>query len=373
MIADTTAQADELTSKASTEVAAYQDSVATSVLTPSVGLSVESPTAGWRVNGRYLVDVVSAASPDIVATASPRWTEVRHAGTAGARYKPGNFGVAVNGSTSYTPDYLSLGVNGQLIEDLDDKNLTLTEGYGYGHDTIGRTGTPFSVFSRTFDYHAFSLGLSRVVNPSLVLSAGGDFIIERGDQSKPYRYIPIFTPDLAARIPRGASPGAVATLRMQARPLEQLPLARERGAISGRLAWRIGRTTLRLDERLYADTWALWATTTDGRVLVDVSRRVTLWPHLRMHVQSGVSFWRRAYSAPSIEALPALRTGDRELGPLLNLGTGGGIRIALGKAGAVDDFVWATTLDGGWTRFADALYVTHRFSAIVATSLEVVF
>src|SRR5438128_1952721 len=54
---------------ASLEIGAYQDSNATSVLTPSVAARVENPTAGWGVNGRYLVDVVTAASPDIVATA----------------------------------------------------------------------------------------------------------------------------------------------------------------------------------------------------------------------------------------------------------------------------------------------------------------
>ncbi len=39
--------------------------------------------AGWSVDGRYLVDVVSAASVDIVSTASRRWEEVRHAGSLG--------------------------------------------------------------------------------------------------------------------------------------------------------------------------------------------------------------------------------------------------------------------------------------------------
>ena len=37
-----------------TEIGAYQDSVAVSVLTPSVGATVESPTAGWGANALYL-------------------------------------------------------------------------------------------------------------------------------------------------------------------------------------------------------------------------------------------------------------------------------------------------------------------------------
>ncbi len=362
-----------LTARISGQMAAYQDSTATTVFTPSVGASVENPTSGWGINGRYLVDMVSAASPDIVATASPRWEEVRHAGNLGAKYKPGNFGVSAYGSASYTPDYLSLGGGGQLTQDLDEKNLTLVEGYGYGRDTIGRTGTPFSVFSRELEYHAFSLGVSRVVNPALVLALFGDAVLESGDQSKPYRYIPMFAPDAAARVTRGASPDDVAALRINARPLEQLPLSRQRWAATGRLAWRFTGSTLRLEERGYTDSWGMLASTTDARYLVDVGDRVILWPHVRVHFQNGVDFWKRAYTANGPNDLPAFRTGDRELGPLRNLGLGAGTRIALGKAGRVDDWLLTASVDGTWTSFADALYVKERFSIIGVVGLEVTF
>ncbi|MDB4934507.1 MAG: hypothetical protein JWP87_1479 [Labilithrix sp.] len=362
-----------ITARASIDVGGYADSTATTVLTPSLSGTVESPTAGWAINGRYLVDVVSAASPDIVSTASPHWNEVRHAGNLGFRYKPKTFGVAANASTSYTPDYLSLSAGAQLTQELDDKNLTLVEGYGYGRDTIGRTGTPFSVFSHELEYHSISLGASRVVNQGLVIGLFGDAVLERGDQSKPYRYIPIFTPDVAATIPAGASASLVASSRMQARPLEQLPLERDRFAVTARLAWRGDSTTLRFEERGYTDSWGLRASTTDARYFIDLGRRVMIWPHGRFHVQNGVDFWKRAYSATSVHDLPALRTGDRELGPLFTAGGGGGLRIALGNAGALDDVAFTTTLDGFYTAFSDAIYVKERFSALVTTGLEVRF
>jgi hypothetical protein len=373
----TTVRADEgpspVTTRASTEVGAYQDSAAVSVLTPSVGVTVESPTAGWGASGRYLVDVVTAASPDIVATASPRWTEVRHAGTFGVKYKPGTFGVAVSGATSYTPDYLAISGSALLTQELDDKNLTLSAGYGYGHDTIGRTGTPFSVFSHALGYHTLTAGFARVLNPSAVFALSSDVILESGDQSKPYRYVPIFAPEVARTIPRGASVADVAALRINGRPLEQLPLSRERFALTGRLAWRFEGSTLRLEERLYRDTWALMASTTDARWLIDVTDRLTLWPHLHMHVQSGVSFWQRAYSAPDAQHLPTLRTGDRELSPLTNTGLGAGARVALGKPGALQDWVLTSSLDGTWTRFTDAIYIDARFSVVGVIGLEVAF
>jgi hypothetical protein len=366
-------QGANITARASADVGGYLDSTATSVLTPSIAATVESPTAGWGINGRYLVDMVSAASPDIVSTASPNWREIRHAGSLGARYKPGNYGIAANASTSYTPDYLSLSAGAQLTQDLDEKNLTLVEGYGYGHDTIGRTGTPFSVYSHKLDYHSLSLGASRVINTGLVLGLFGDAVFESGDQSKPYRYVPIFTPDVAAKIPAGASATSIASTRLQARPLEQLPLDRQRFALTGRLAWRGESTTLRFEERGYRDSWGLLASTTDARYFIDASRRFTIWPHARFHVQNGTDFWKRAYSATSVHDLPALRTGDRELGPLFTVGGGGGMRIALGGSGSLDDLVWTTTLDGFYTSFSDAIYVTTRYSALLTTGMEVTF
>lgn len=367
------ALAEGVNTRATSEVAGYTDSVGVSVLTPSIGATVDDPSAGWGANGRYLVDIVSAASPDIVATASPRWTEVRQAGNLGGRYKPSWFGVAGGAFGSYTNDYLALGGNVQLSQDLDDKNLTLIQGYSYGHDTIGRTGTPFSVFSRELTTHAATLGLSRVVSSSLVIGVYGDAIFELGNQSKPYRYVPMFAPEIAAIVPRGATAFSVADARITAKPIEQLPLSRERFALTGRLGWRTDRTTVRLDQRLYADTWALMATTTDFRWFVDLGQRTTIWPHLRVHVQKGVDFWRRTYVATSIHDIPMWRTGDRELGPLSNFGAGAGIRVALGRSSAKDDVALQLTGDGTWTTFTDALYVKNRFSGLAAAAVEVAF
>ena len=361
------------TIRAGAEVAAYRDSVGVSVLTPSVHASVESPIVGYAVNAQYLVDTVSAASPDVVSTASRNWVEVRQGGNLGVKYKPGDFGVAVGANTSYSNDYLALGANATLFQDLDEKNISLVTGYSYGHDTIGRTGTPFSVFSRTLDTHSVTAGLTRTINPSTALGFTLDAIFENGDQSKPYRYIPLFTAAAAATIGRGASPDAVAAARSGARPLEALPLSRQRWAATGHLAMRLTSSTLRLDERVYVDSWGTRASTTDAKLIVDTTRRLALWPHVRVNIQNAVSFWQRAYVSNGIGDIPAVRTGDRELGSLSTLGLGAGARVSLGHSGAVDNLVLLTTVDGSYTSFADALYVKERYTVLVATGLEAAF
>src|SRR5262249_53093577 len=148
--------------------------------------------------------------------------------------------------------------------------------------------------------------------------------------SKPYRYVPLFAP--GTDVPKGAPVDLVNKVRLSYRPLEQLPTSRDRFALSGRIAHRFDATTMRADERLYADTWALFATTTDVRVISDLSSRVQLGPHLRFHAQKAVNFWQRAYVVQLGFDFPALRTGDRELGPLYGITAGGSIHFGLGPS-----------------------------------------
>src|SRR6185437_10826448 len=155
-----------------------------------------------------------------------------------------------------------------------------------------------------------------------------------GDQSKPYRYVPMFSQSVAAQIQKGESIDQVNQLRLPERPLEQLPLSRRRLAVTARYAHRFDGSTVRLEERVYDDSWGLFASSSDARWIFDLGSRFALWPHARFHVQNAVSFWQRAYvsgPAPGWD-LPEYRTGDRELGPLWTVTGGGGLYFYIGGA-----------------------------------------
>jgi hypothetical protein len=344
------------------ELAAYTDSDHVDVVTPSLSLDLANATQGWSAHADYLVDAVSAASVDIVSSASRHWTETRQAGGAQATFKPGDLGVGAAGSFSSEPDYLAWATGGTVTLDLDQKNLTLLAGYGYGHDTIGRSGTPFSVFSRSLTRNAFNGAVTIVMDPATIVVIGGDLILERGDQSKPYRYVPLFTPGVAAGIAPGTSIDDVNRLRLQERPLEQLPLARNRYSAWGRYLHRYAHATLRLEERLYTDTWGLHASSSDARFMIDRGDRWLLASHVRFHAQSPVSFWQRAYTLTDA-GIPALRTGDRELGPLWSATGGIGVRW---KGGRPRPTGWSIggDLDVTWTSFLDDLYIGSRLAGI---------
>ncbi|MDP9037440.1 MAG: DUF3570 domain-containing protein [Myxococcota bacterium] len=367
---------DTATEHAVVELAGYTDSDHVTVVTPSVSVGVEN-VAGASLTGTYLVDVVSAASADIVSSASRRWEEVRQAGTLSAQYKPHDFGVAVGTSVSSEPDYLSYGAYAIVIEDFDQKNWTLTLGYGFSHDTAGRCGagdacTSFSVFSRELQRGSFTGGIDWVVNRTSLASITADVILESGDQSKPYRYVPLFAPRVAPMVTKGASIDTVNSLRLPERPLEQLPLSRQRYALTGRYAHRYDKSTLRLEERVYDDSWGLTASSTDAKWILDLGKRFAIWPHGRFHVQSPVGFWQRAYVSGLAMGwdLPQYRTGDRELGPLWTAEGGLGIRWFLGSE--ADPHTWQVGLHGdvAYTSFLDDLYLTTRIAAFGALTLE---
>jgi hypothetical protein len=369
---------DTATKRAGLEFAGYNDSDHVSVVTPSVTAGIEN-VSGASLNASYLVDVVSAASADIVSTASRRWEEVRQAGTLAAQYKPHDFGVGVGGSVSSEPDYLSYGFYAMVVKDFAEKNWTANFGYGYSHDTAGRCGTgdtctPFSVFGRDLQRGSFNAGVSWVVDRATLASMSMDLIIENGDQSKPYRYIPMFSPDVAQLVPKGASIGAVNSHRLPERPLEQLPLERHRFALSWRYAHRFEDSTVRLEERFYDDDWGLIASTSDARWIFDIGKRFALWPHARFHAQTAVSFWQLAYVSNQGNGtgwdLPLYRTGDRELGPLWTAEGGGGLRWYLGGDKDPRSLQLGATADGMYTAFTDDLYLTSRTGIIAALTLE---
>ena len=358
-----------LTLRGGLEVASYNDSTNVDVFSPTLFLSAENPTAGWRVGGSYTVDVVTNASPDIVATATRRFDEVRNAGSLSAEVKLGPARVGLDGGVSIEPDYFARTVGASVSADLVNKQVTPTLSYHLSFDTLGRAHTPYDVFSRSILTHAIDVGVSVVQSPTTILVFGASAELQSGDTSKPYRHVPMFSESVAPQIPRGATPSLVGGVRLNLDPFEQLPDNRQRFALLGRWAHRFEASTLRADERVYVDSWGLKASTTDARLLLDLNKSIRVGPHARFNIQGPVDFWQRAYVATQSSegwTLPKYRAGDRELGPLMGVTLGGTARFALSDIFAVN-----VQVDGVYTQFLDAIYVYDRLGLFTATTLEI--
>ena len=374
-VAETHAAASATVVRMSAELSGYGDTDAVYVASPTISLGVADELTGWSVNARYLVDAVSAASVDVVSSASNKWTELRHVGSGAATFKAGSVGVSLSGGVSHEPDYLSLSGGGSLSFELMEKNFTPFVGVSYGHDDVGRSSEP-KQWWRTLQKLGGQTGATFVVSRSTIASVAFDAIFERGYLGKPYRYVPLFGPGAGLRVPVGASVDEVNRLRLDQRPADAVPDARDRFAVTARIAHRLQDATFRIDQRIYRDSWGALASTTDTRYALDLGPRVLLWPHLRLHAQQGVSFWQRAYEASASPegglGVPRFRTGDRELGPLVTATFGFGFRWRLSGDGP-GPWVWFFQADGILTRYSDALYITERRGVFSATGIEVEF
>jgi hypothetical protein len=365
------------------DFSAYTDTTNVHVVTPGINASIVSPTAGWNVGGSYLLDVVTAASPDIVSMASRRFREQRHAGSLNGGGKIGSVGVAGSGNVSREPDYLS--TTGGITSNVElwNKQIVPRIGYALTYDRIGIRDTPYAQFERNLTTHEMEAGCTFVLSPTTVLVTGMTAQIERGEQSKLYRFVPLFDPDTAARIPAGATIDLVNgaddngnPIRLPFRARELLPRSRDRFAVAARLVHRAGNATLRIEERLYADTWDVKATTTDARYLVDLGDRLRVWPHVRLHAQTGASFYQLAYAAGvdidgRAVSLVKYRTGDRELSPMVTGTIGGGARIALTNDRAEVRYAIVLVGDLMYSRYFQSLFIMSRTAVYGTIGFEV--
>jgi tetratricopeptide (TPR) repeat protein len=365
------------------DLSGYTDTNSVAVYTPGINASLVSPTAGWNVGGNFLVDAVSAASPDIVSSASPPFEEFRYAYGLTGGYKPGLYGAQASVSSSSSPDYVSYTGGIRLTADLNEKLITPTIGYSYSYDRIGRGPNnylnDFNPLKGYIHNHELEAGVTFVLSPTSVLLIGGTFSMERGDGSQPYRYIPTFDPEFVAPfVPVGATVDLVNRTRLPVKPLEQLPTERDRFAVGARYNRRIGNSsTLRIEQRFYYDTWGMKATSTDSRYMVDLSRHLRVWPHLRIHGQTDTNFYNLAYSAildPSGQiVVPLYRTGDRELSQLITTTLGGGARLGLGEPEGEVRYGLTFVADLMYTRYLKTLYVTSRTAVYGSIGFDVEF
>jgi hypothetical protein len=359
------------------ESSGYTDSTNVHVFSPAVNASVVSPTAGWNIGGSYLIDFVTAASPDIVSMASRSYKEARHAVALGGGYKIGTVGLNANTNVSSEPDYLSMTGGGALSIELNDKLVTPRIGYNFTRDRIGIRNTPFKQFERNLTTNEFEAGITFVLSPTTLLVTGVTAQLERGENSKLYRYVPMFAPDIAPRVSPGESIAAVNANRLPVRARELLPRERDRFSAGARINHRFTSGTLRVEERLYNDSWGIKASTTDAKYYHDLGDHLRVWPHLRLHAQTGASFYRLAYPAAinddgSLD-LFQFRTGDRELAPMMTVTAGGGTRIALTTEKASVEYAIILAGEVMYSRYFKSLYINARTAVYGTLGFEAEF
>ncbi len=244
----------------------------TRVIVPEARVDLAAPN-GVRMNAEYLVDVISSASIGQGVTEDGVLTELRHGLGLGVGKElevsdDAQLDLALRGTYSTEDDYTSFiyGLDSGLS--FDERNTKLSLGVTAVNDAIEANNDPS--FEGKLDGLTVSLGVERVVNRTITLSASYQVAYLDGYLGNPYRRV-VFENGAPLR--------------------EKPPDDRTRHNLSARVAFFIPATdtALHLGYRAYIDSWDMAALTPELRVCQQLGATV-LSASYRFYLQTRASF-----------------------------------------------------------------------------------
>lgn len=280
----------------------------------------------------YGLDVVSAASVDVVASAS-RFLERRFEATAGlaVAVDPHN-SVQATFRDSRESDYISDGATVSVDHASDRRDRLVHLELRGRHDLAGpgfvlRTAAPLTVGSA-------AASLTQILDPFTVLRVAVSADVLYGYQSSVYRFVSIGEGAFAERVPE-----------MRVRP-----------AILARLQRSVERTVaVYVEYAGSADNWGVVANSCDLGFRWQLTPWLLLDARNRFGAQTAAFFYQGSY-----DQLTAYRTRDRLLGGLIAWWPRASLQVNIPAWPATDD--WEFGLAGGYLsqRFFDFAPMTQR-------------
>jgi len=348
----------------------YSDTDNVLVVSPQVAVHRKLDDEGGDASARVVVDMVSAASVDVVSHATERFSEVRTEADLGFSKSFGKLVPSLAYRYSHESDYDAHGFGVGLQRTVGSPDTTVAVGYDLSLDRVGYTHTPASVFSEHLQSNTLTASLTQVLGPKTLVRAIYTLSIQRGYMEKPYRFVPLFD---AAGVAAAASDGVTLDLatfdryRLPLRPAESVPDQRIGHAVGIRALRYLGFLpgSLRLDYQFFADSWAVMAHTVEPSLSWKLTDSTLLVAYGRVYLQNGARFWRRAYVIDG--ELPRYRTLDRDLSDFYAITGGtrfqwkGEMLSAYADLGASD------------TVYQDYMFLTSRVALVAQVGLHVQF
>ncbi len=245
--------------------------------------------------GNYYVDYVSSASIDVVTTASP-YTEEREQYSFGIDYLRGNTTMRANYISSSESDFDSTTYSFSVSQDMFGDLTTLTLGYAFGEDIVGRSDDP--TFRRDNTRQLYSVGLTQILTRNLIASLNVETATDEGFLNNPYRSVRYFDPNVAAGF--SFEP-------------ELYPNTRTSNAVGLRARYFLPyRAAIEVEYRYFIDTWDIQSHT-GSLTYVHPWGPFTFTVKGRYHDQTGAHFYRDLF--PRSQATN-FRGRDKELSEL---------------------------------------------------------
>lgn len=245
------------------------------------------------IYGNYYVDMVSSASIDVEATASP-YTEERTESSVGLDYLNDKtiFSLSYTNSTEndYDASTVSFGISQDFFGDL----TTLGLGFSVGSDTV-RNNTDDS-FEDEADHRRYSLSLSQILTKNLIASAVFETVVDEGYLNNPYRSVRYRD----SSVPTGYSYEA-----------ELYPRTRNSDAFSLRAIYYLPyRAALRGEYRTFSDSWGINADSFEVRYTHPFGNQWMFEVKYRAYDQTQADFYSDLFD---FKEATSFRARDKEL------------------------------------------------------------
>ena len=333
--ADVSASADARTS-------IYQDTDHTFISTTAVAASV-TPIDVLSIRGRYIADVVTSASVDVVSAATGAFDELRHEGMGSVAYRDGTRTASATYVYSTEHDWSSHSISGSYAQDFFSHQVTVGLGGGFTANDVGRSGDPN--FHRSLLQGSASLTLGLVATKRDLINVDYTFVYLNGYQASPYRFVRITDANVTIPGIYVASP-------------EAPPERRARHALAARWNHAVGSdSALKSHIRGYTDDWGIKSITAGTEFVLGMGH-FDLGIFVRGYAQSKVEFYQPVYDRPR-----KYMTSDRELATFVD--GFGGLRLGFGKrVGPFEELRAEAKATGFAFHFFDFPRLVNRFGVI---------
>lgn len=245
------------------------------------------------INANYYVDMVSSASIDVLATASP-YTEERTQTSVGIDYLTGKTTLSAGATRSEENDYDATTYGFGVSQDFFGDLTTLSLGLSFGDDDVSRNGD--AVFADSAKRNRYSLSLSQVLTTDLIASVMMESVIDEGFLNNPYRSV---------RYCVDAGCGSYAY------ESELYPRTRNSDALALRAQYYLPyRAALKVEARTYQDSWGIRANNWELRYVHPIADQWLVEAKVRRYSQTQADFYADLF--PFKEATN-FRARDKEL------------------------------------------------------------
>lgn len=208
--------------------------------------------------------------------------------------------LGLNASREF--DYTSLGVSATYLQDLNNRNTTLSAGLGFTNDLIspvggvptalspmrqpGQTNRDGSSDTKTIADMIF--GITQVISRKTLMQLNFSLGMIDGYQTDPYKIVTVLDP--VTGLPDNS---ALLNVNTDALPYvyEKRPDSRQTSSLFFRTVHHLTQDVINFSYRYYWDDWGVTSNTFDLRYRYEIGRGY-LQPHVRYYLQEAADFYR---------------------------------------------------------------------------------